>query len=164
MAEEQKPIEEEQPQAQAQAEPAADTTDWKAEARKWEARAKENKAKADKYDEAQEAAKSDLQKAVERAERAEAESRALKEEQERARAVKAAAAAWGVDEDTLSRMGGDVEANAEFLKEKQSKTPAYPQVRDRGEVPVPKITKEEIRSIKNRAERRKAIAENLDKF
>lgn len=52
-------------------------TDWKAEARKWEERAKANKGAAERLTELEEAAKSDLQKALERAEAAEAESAAL---------------------------------------------------------------------------------------
>lgn len=58
-------------------------TDWKAEARKWEARAKENKAKADKLDEIEEANKSDLEKATTRAEKAERELKEIKAAQER---------------------------------------------------------------------------------
>ena len=51
--------------------PAREGVDWKAEARKWEARAKSNKEKADLYDQAEEAAKTELQKMTERAEKAE---------------------------------------------------------------------------------------------
>ena len=154
MADEQTQSAEEQ-QAQVQAEP-VETTDWKAEARKWEARAKENKAKADAYDEAQEAAKSDLQKALERAEKAEAESKALRDEKARNAAVKAAAASYGVDEETLSRMGGDIDSNAAFLKAKQDAKPpaAYPQVKDNGEIQLSKpLTLEEIDRIEDYRER-----------
>ncbi len=42
-------------------------TDWKAEARKWEKRSKENADKAKAYDELQEKSKTDLQKAQEQA-------------------------------------------------------------------------------------------------
>lgn len=54
------------------------TTDWKAEARKWEARAKENKEKADKFDEFQESQKSELERAQERAQQAEKQVEAYK--------------------------------------------------------------------------------------
>lgn len=57
--------------------PPAQETDWKAEARKWEERAKANKGAAERLTELEEAAKSDLQKALERAEAAEAEASAL---------------------------------------------------------------------------------------
>lgn len=45
----------------------ADTTDWKAMARKWEARSKENADKARAYDELQEQSKTELQRAQEQA-------------------------------------------------------------------------------------------------
>lgn len=48
-----------------------DETDWKAEARKWESRAKENSAAKKRLDELEEAAKTDLEKATSRAEAAE---------------------------------------------------------------------------------------------
>ena len=54
-----------------QAAPAEEPTDWKAEARKWESRAKENKTAADKLAEIEEASKTETQKAIERAEKAE---------------------------------------------------------------------------------------------
>ena len=65
--------------------PAKPETDWKAEARKWEQRAKEYKPAADKLAEIEEANKSEAQKAAERiaeAERkaADAEARALRRE------------------------------------------------------------------------------------
>lgn len=44
----------------------ADETDWKAEARKWEGRAKENKAAADELEKLREAQKSDEEKRAER--------------------------------------------------------------------------------------------------
>ena len=72
-------------------------TDWKAEARKWEARAKENKAKADAYDEAQEAAKSDLQKAQERIAQLEQEKDERAKKDEHAALVKKVMAEQKVD-------------------------------------------------------------------
>lgn len=56
--------------AQAQPEAKAET-DWKAEARKWEQRARENKGAADKLAEIEESSKSEAQKLAERAEAAE---------------------------------------------------------------------------------------------
>ena len=127
---------EQQPQAQAQA-AQHDATDWKAEARKWEARAKENKTKADAYDEAQEAAKSELQKALERAERAEKLAAQYEAEKERMEAVKAAAAEAGVDFELLSMMQGEtpeqIAANAATLKAKFDAQPKFPEVPDGGE-------------------------------
>lgn len=99
--------------AKAQAEP-TDATDWKAEARKWEARAKENKAKADAYDEAQEAAKSDLQKAIERAERAEAAVAEFKAEKEHADVVAKVAESTGLAASLVASLNG---ADEEALME-----------------------------------------------
>lgn len=126
----------EDPQEQAQAEP-ADATDWKAEARKWEARAKENKAKAEAYDEAQEAAKSDLQKASEQAEKWKAKYEGLVAEKERMDAVSRAAREYGVDAETLKRMSGDVDENAQFLKKQAEAAPKYPSVYDGGQQSAP---------------------------
>lgn len=93
MADEQKPQEgtEQEPHG------APPETDWKAEARKWEARAKENKAKADAYDEAQEAAKSDLQKAQERIAQLEQEKDERAKKDEHAALVKKVMAEQKVD-------------------------------------------------------------------
>lgn len=53
-----------EPQEQAEgAEPHGDTTDWKAEARKWEKRARENKTAADELAAIREAGKTELEKA-----------------------------------------------------------------------------------------------------
>ena len=122
----------EEPQAQAQAEP-AEPIDWKAEARKWEARAKENRAKAEAYDEAQEAAKSDLQKASEQAEKWKSKYEGLVAERERMDAISHAAREYGVDAETLKRMSGDVEDNAQFLKRQAEAAPKYPSVYDGGQ-------------------------------
>lgn len=48
--------------------PKADETDWKAEARKWEQRAKDNGAKATEFDKARRAAMTDAERAVAEAE------------------------------------------------------------------------------------------------
>lgn len=56
----------------------AQETDWKAEARKWEERAKANKSAADKLAEIEEASKTEAQKLAERAEAAEAALAAAK--------------------------------------------------------------------------------------
>lgn len=76
------------------------------------------KAKAAEYDKAQDAAKSELQKALERAQAAEGELQQLREQQKRAAEVTAQAKAYGVDADVLAMMAGDVEENARMLKSK----------------------------------------------
>lgn len=70
---------------QSTAEPARAGTDWKAEARKWEQRAKENSAAAKRLAEIEEAQKSEAEKVAERLAKAEqaaaeAEARALRRE------------------------------------------------------------------------------------
>jgi hypothetical protein len=90
--------------------------------------------KATAYDEAQEAAKSELQRAVERAEKAETELAGIKQEQERAALVAKLAAEKGVSAEMLSRMAGDVTENAEWLAAHDAAKPKYPSVTDRGEV------------------------------
>lgn len=118
MADEQKPQEgsEQEPQS------TPPDTDWKAEARKWEARAKENKAKADAYDEAQEAAKSDLQKAQERIAQLEKEQDERKKKDERAALVKKVMADKKVDAKYASLLTADTEedliAQAELIGER----------------------------------------------
>ena len=109
-------------------------TDWKAEARKWEERAKANKAKADQWDAQEQANKTELQKATELAEKYKKRLDGIEAERKRAESVKKAATEYGVDPDMLARMGGDVEENAKWLKER-SDTGArrYPPTRDKGE-------------------------------
>lgn len=58
---------ENEPDEQRGAEGAPDATDWKAEARKWKRRSKENADKAKAYDELQEQSKTELQRAQEQA-------------------------------------------------------------------------------------------------
>lgn len=99
-------------------------TDWEAEARKWkelsrknEARAKENFAKAQRLDEIEEAAKSELEKAQDRAAKLEAE---LAESWRRA-----AAATYGVPEDLITgTTREDIETAAKKLQEWRGTTPA----------------------------------------
>ena len=94
--------------------PAQDATDWKAEARKWEARAKENAVKARRADELEESQKSEIQKAQERAEAAEAALAAKEHEATRLRI----AAAHGVPANLLSGSTEDeIEASAQALIE-----------------------------------------------
>ena len=78
----------EAPEAPKPEAPAQDATDWKAEARKWEARAKENSKAADRLAEIEEANKSAEQKAAERL--AAAEARAAELETKAVRAEVAA--------------------------------------------------------------------------
>lgn len=103
-----KPAEEQKPQEE------ESKTDWKAEARKWEARAKENKSAAEKLQELEDAKKSEIQKAQEVAHAAQAELAATRAEATRLRV----AAKHGIGEDHLDLLSGDDE---EELEAKASK-------------------------------------------
>ncbi len=93
----------------------------------------EAKAKAAQYDAAQEAAKSDLEKAVEERDKLKAKLDALEAEKAHADAVAKAASEHGVDAALLARMSGDVDENAAFLKQQMANSPKYGQVPDAGE-------------------------------
>ena len=90
------------PETPATAEPPAETpaqeTDWKAEARKWEARAKTNITAAEKLAEIEEASKTAEQKAAERLQAAESRAAELERKADRAEV----AAAKGVPLDLIT--------------------------------------------------------------
>ena len=94
----------------------------------------EIKAKAAKFDEAEEANKSELQKAVERANNLEAELAGLKKSEEVRQTREKIATETGIPAHLLT---GDTEeackAQAEAIK--AYATPTYPKVKDSGEVP-----------------------------
>ena len=166
-----------EPQGTATPEPqGSGTTDWKAEARKWEERAKQNKArvaelegKAQKYDELEEANKSDIERATEAATKASAEAadwkskfEALSAERERELAVRRAASEYGVDVDMLMRMGGDVDENAKFLQGKEAARPKYGSMRDGGDQRPPASTlADELKGARNEADRIRIRAEHI---
>lgn len=151
--------------------------DWRAEyekavaqSRKWEDRAKANKAKADKADQMEEASRSDAEKladAVARAERAEAKVKEYETRAERDAIVAEVADAKGIDRELLARMNGDdresVEANADWLKAKLAAIPKYPTVDDNGGKPSP-VTVEQIEAIKDPAQRIKARAQHINLY
>ena len=98
------------------------------------------KAKAAKYDELEEAQKSDLQKANDATARAQAEAADWKAkfeqaqaEQERAHEVTRLAAQYGVNAGTLSRMAGDVEDNAKYLASVEESRPKFGSMGDGGD-------------------------------
>ena len=93
----------------------------------------ELKAKAAKFDEAEEASKSELQKAVEERDKFKAELDKMKAEAARAEQVVKVAAEQGVDAALLARMSGDVEDNAKFLKEQMDAQPKHGAAPDNGE-------------------------------
>ena len=128
------------------------------------------KAKAARLDELEQANKSELEKATDAAAKAKAsrdEWKAKFEELEartqRADAIRAAAAEYGVDADMLSRMEGDVEENAKFLKAREDARPKFGDMRDGGEQPSAGMTMDEIRKIKDPAKRVRARAEYISR-
>lgn len=113
--------------------PQSAETDWKAEAQKWEKRAKANKSKADQWDAQEEANKTELQKLTELNAKYKSQLDEISAAKQREGEVKAAAEKHGVDAELLARMSGDVEENAKYLSEKLTPKKSYPQTRDRGE-------------------------------
>lgn len=170
------PVEPLQQPSQSQ-EPQGTETDWKSEARKWEARAKENKKLLDEAQktlgsyEAESEQRERKQKTAEetieelRGQLAEANANA-----ERERMVRAVAKETGADPEILLLMKPQDEGTArnyaakylESVKEQAPKS-KWSEVKDRGESKSPTTTKE-ILEIKDPKERRKAIAENIDLF
>lgn len=109
------------------------------------------KEKAAKFDEAEEAAKSELQRSNERVQALEKELGEIKTQQQRQSIVAAVAKETGVDAELLAAMTGatedEIKASADLLKEKFAAVPGYkPDPHDTGsqrhEVPkveIPKI-------------------------
>lgn len=172
-----------QPNEQAEGAPnGADTAepekDWKAEydkllkhSRTREDKAKRLKEKADRYDQLEEASKSDAERladATKRAEKAEAALAEYERRAERAAAVAEVAAAKGVDAEWLGRMAGDgreeIEANADFIASKLSGAPIYPSVPDNGGSKAAPITREQIDAIKDPTERLRTRAQHLNLY
>lgn len=123
------------------------------------------KEKAGKYDTAQEAEKTDLQRAQEAA----ADYKTKYETLEREKAARdlrdKVSKATGVPADLLT---GDTEeamtAHANAIKAYAGDKPKYGTVPDGGEKTPPPMTKAEILAIKNERERLKAIREHIDLF
>ena len=95
------------------------------------------KAKADKYDEAEEANKSELQKAMERANNLEAELNGLKKAEEIRQMREKVSSETGIPANLINGMTEEeCKAQAEAIK--AFATPSgYPKVKDGGEVPKP---------------------------
>lgn len=128
----------------------------------------ELKAKAAKYDELEQANKSELEKANEaavkekaNADKWQAKFEALEAENQRAKLVREKAAEYKVDAEMLARMEGDVEENAKFLQARDEVKPKFGDMHDGGEQPSAAQTLEDIRKIKNPTERLRARAEYI---
>lgn len=160
----QAPVEAEAHAEAPQAAEPAETTDWKAEARKWEKRAKVNSDAAEKLAAIEEANKTELQKATERAEKAEAALKAVEVERERTAQVEAAAQATGVPVEVLRGYGGDdVAGYAESIRGYFAPKTA-PVVPNDGKHADTTMTKESILAIDDPAKRKAAIAQHIDLF
>lgn len=137
-----------------------------AQERKKYADYEELKGKAQKYDQAEEASKTELQKEQEKTaaltkqleafQKADNE-RKLKDKIAQETGVPAALLRGDSEEDLRSQ----AEAILSFAKPAQ---PSYPNVRDGGETHLPHLSKEDILAIKNDKQRLKAIRENIELF
>jgi hypothetical protein len=124
----------------------------------------ELKGKAQQYDAAQEAAKSDLEKAVEERDALKARLDKLEADKAHADAVAKAASEHGVDAALLARMSGDVDENALFLKQQLANAPKYGAVPDGGEVNPPTIPRESIEAEKDPVKRVRLRAQHQDLY
>lgn len=124
----------------------------------------ELKGKAQQYDAAQEAAKSDLEKAVEERDALKARLDKLEADKAHADAVAKAASEHGVDAALLARMSGDVDENALFLKQQLANVPKYGAVPDGGESTPPTVTRESIEAVKDPVERVRLRAQHQDLY
>lgn len=124
----------------------------------------ELKTKATAYDEQVEASKSELQKAVEERDKLKTRLDRLEAEVKRAEVVAKAASEHGVNAELLSRMSGDVDENAAFLKEQMANVQKYGAVADFGETSTPPVTRESIEAIADPVERVRARAQHLDLY
>ena len=124
----------------------------------------ELKGKAQQYDAAQEAAKSDLEKAVEERDALKARLDKLEADKAHADAVAKAASEHGVDAALLARMTGDVDENALFLKQQMGSLPKHGAIPDNGEPPAPIVTRESIEAEKDPVERVRLRAQHQDLY
>ena len=139
-----------QPAQAPQAEPQG--TDWKAQARKWEERAKANKDKADLWDAQQQAAPT--------VEALQAQIDEMKQAQ--AQAEKAAERARTLME--VSQTAEELEASAKLVNDFVArKQPGYPSDKGGGSNGAA-VTRESIEAIKDPAARIKARAEHIDLY
>lgn len=99
----------------------------------------ELKSKAAKYDELEDAKKSEIERIQEQATKAQKsaeewqrKAEALEAQRKHEADVRAAASEYGVDADVLMRMGGDVAENAKFLQAKETARPKFGDMHDGG--------------------------------
>ena len=139
-------------------------TDWKAQARKWEERAKANKDMADLWDAQQQAAPTveALQAQIDEMRQAQAQA---EKAAERTRALMEVSQATGVPADllkgeTAEELAPSAQLVNDFVARKQ---PGYPSDKGGGSNGAA-VTRESIESIKDPAARIKARAEHIDLY
>lgn len=127
----------------------------------------ELKAKAAKYDELEDAKKTELERITEQVASAQKSAdewqtkfEELQAQRQRESEVRKAASEFGVDVDVLMRMGGDVEENAKLLQAKESARPKFGSMRDGGEQKTVKTLDEELDGVKSTSERIRIRAEH----
>lgn len=122
------------------------------------------KAKATKFDQAEEASKSELQKATEKAQALQAKLDSMEKAEGLRKIREKVSTDTGVPVNLLS--GEDEESCTTQAKAilEFAKAGKYPQVHDGGETHAPTMTKEQILGIKNERERLKAIEANIGLF
>ena len=127
----------------------------------------ELKAKAAKYDELEDAKKTELERITEQVASAQKSAdewqtkfEELQAQRQRESEVRKAASEFGVDVDVLMRMGGDVEENAKLLQAKESARPKFGSMRDGGDQMAPaEALDEALKGAKSTSERIRIRAE-----
>lgn len=124
------------------------------------------KAKASAFDAAEEASKSDLQKAQEKADSLQAQLDALTKANQERELKERISAETGVPVNLLrGNNEDDLRAQAEGIKGYASASKAsYPNVKDSGEITPPSLSKEDILNIKDERKRLEAIKNNISLF
>ena len=123
------------------------------------------KTKAAAFDAAEEASKSEMQKALEKAEALQAELDSIKQANAERELKDRIAAETGVPAALLRGSDeADMRGQAEAIKAYAKASPAYPMVKDGGEATHPTISKADILAISDEKARLKAIKENINLF
>lgn len=125
----------------------------------------ELKDKAAQYDEMQEKNKSELERANEKVSALQKKLDDMAKENEIRNIRQSVSKETGVPDELLSGTNEDeckmqADKILAFAKSKQG----YPTIKDGGETPQKKMSKQDILAIKNQKERLKAIQENIDLF
>lgn len=116
--------------------PAPETTDWKSEARKWEARAKSNSDAAKRLEDIENQSKTELQKAAERAEAAERRIQEFESAQQVAKWKSEVSKDTGIPVEALSGSSlEDIAAHAAVLQPLIKPAPKGPRVPNVGDTP-----------------------------